>query len=54
MTVIKLKLLCKVVTNQSATEKLKKFINVPVIYQYGTNKAINSASGLKDSGKNKT
>ena len=36
LTVIKLKLFCKVVTNQSATEKLIKCINVLALYQYGT------------------
>ena len=36
LTVIKLKLFCKVVTNQSATEKLRKCINMPSLYQYGT------------------
>ena len=36
LTVIKLKLFCKVVTNQSATENLRKCINMPSLYQYGT------------------
>ena len=36
LNVIKLKLFCKVVTNQSATEKLRKCINMPSLYQYGT------------------
>ena len=31
LTVINLKLFCKVVTNQSATEKLRKCINVPAL-----------------------
>ena len=34
--VINLKLFCKVVTNQSPSEKLRKCINVPALYQYGT------------------
>ena len=36
LTVIKLKLFCKVVTNQSATENLRKCINMLSLYQYGT------------------
>ena len=36
LTVINLKLFSKVVTNQSATENLRKCINMSSLYQYGT------------------
>ena len=36
LTVIDFKLFSKVVTNQSATENLRKCINMPSLYQYGT------------------
>ena len=36
LNVINFKLFCNVVTNQSASEKLRKCINVPTLYQYGT------------------
>ena len=54
LTVIKLKLFCKVVTNQSATENLRNASTCFHFISTAQNKANNSASGLKDSGKNKT